>query len=182
MTGHGPASTGSVPESAPRVSVLIPTRGRPALLVETLASITAQDYAGPLEIIVVHDREECDPTLARLSRPNREIVSTVNTRTGGLCGARNTGVLASRGAFVASCDDDDLWYPGKVRLQVERHTRDAFAHEHSRQVLAAAPVAADDHELLGVDRFARDGRNLQRLLQPLAGEQLHHDAVAVHDD
>ena len=120
MTGHGPASTGSVPETAPLVSVVIPTRGRPALLVETLASITAQDYAGPLEIIVVHDREECDPTLARLSRPNREIVSMVNTRTGGLCGARNTGVLASRGAFVASCDDDDLWYPAKVRLQVER--------------------------------------------------------------
>jgi glycosyltransferase involved in cell wall biosynthesis len=109
-----------VPETAPLVSVVIPTRGRPALLVETLASITAQDYAGPLEIIVVHDREECDPTLARLSRPNREIASTVNTRTGGLCGARNTGVLASRGAFVASCDDDDLWYPAKVRLQVER--------------------------------------------------------------
>jgi glycosyltransferase involved in cell wall biosynthesis len=120
VTGHGPASTGSVPETAPLVSVVIPTRGRPALLLETLASITAQDYAGPLEIIVVHDREECDPTLARLSGPNREIVSMVNTRTGGLCGARNTGVLASRGAFVASCDDDDLWYPGKVRLQVER--------------------------------------------------------------
>jgi glycosyltransferase involved in cell wall biosynthesis len=44
----------------------------------------------------------------------------LNTRTGGLCGSRNTGVLASRGAFVASCDDDDLWHPAKVRLQVER--------------------------------------------------------------
>ena len=73
-----------------------------------------------MEVIVVHDREEADPSLARLSCAGRRVVSMVNTRTGGLCGARNTGVLASRGAFVASCDDDDLWYPAKVRLQVER--------------------------------------------------------------
>lgn len=106
--------------ATPTVSVVVPTRGRPALLLETLAAITAQDYAGALEIIVVHDREEVDPTLRLHSRPGREVRSIVNTRTGGLCGARNSGLLASRGEFVASCDDDDLWYPGKVRLQVER--------------------------------------------------------------
>ena len=92
---------------------------------------------------MVHDREEPDPTLAALSRPGREVVAIVNTRTGGLCGARNTGVLASRGAFVASCDDDDLWYPAKVRLQVERllvrprpagrRLRDPPAHGRARQ-------------------------------------------------
>jgi len=102
------------------VSVVIPTRGRPELLLETLATIAGQDYPGPLEILVVHDREEVDPAVARLSGANREIRSMLNTRTGGLCGSRNTGVLASRGAFVASCDDDDLWHPAKVRLQVER--------------------------------------------------------------
>jgi glycosyltransferase involved in cell wall biosynthesis len=102
------------------VSVVIPTRGRPALLEETLRSVVGQDYAGPMEIIVVHDREEVDPTLSRLSAPGREMRSMVNSRTGGLCGARNSGLLASHGAFHASCDDDDLWYPAKVRLQVER--------------------------------------------------------------
>jgi glycosyltransferase involved in cell wall biosynthesis len=84
-----------------------------------------QDYAGPLEIIVVHDREEVDADLARLSQPGRAVVPMVNARTGGLCGARNTGLLASRGEFVASCDDDDVWYPAKVRLQVERLESDA---------------------------------------------------------
>ena len=69
-----------------------------------------------------------------------------------------------------------------VGVQVERHVGNAFALEHARQVLAAAAVAADDHVLVGVDRLARDGGHLQRLLQPLAGHQLHHDAVAVHDD
>jgi glycosyltransferase involved in cell wall biosynthesis len=118
VSAGGPGRTQG--KDAPLVSVVIPTRGRPALLAETLASITAQDYAGPLEILVVHDREEPDTTLARHSLDNREITPMVNTRTGGLCGARNTGVLASRGAFVASCDDDDLWHAAKVRLQVAR--------------------------------------------------------------
>jgi glycosyltransferase involved in cell wall biosynthesis len=103
----------------PLVSVVIPTHGRPELLEETVATVVAQDYSGPMEILVVHDREEINPGLARLATPDRTVISMVNTRTGGLCGSRNTGVLASHGAFVASCDDDDLWYPAKVRLQVE---------------------------------------------------------------
>ena len=107
-------------DRAPLVSVVVPTHGRPTLLRETLTSITGQDYRGSLEIFVVHDGEEVDPSLAGLSRPGRDVVPLANTRSGGLCGARNTGVLACHGVFVASCDDDDLWHPAKVRLQVER--------------------------------------------------------------
>jgi glycosyltransferase involved in cell wall biosynthesis len=105
--------------ACPLVSVVIPTHGRPDLLQETVATVVAQDYAGPMEILVVHDREEINPALAALATANRKVVSMVNTRTGGLCGSRNTGLLASHGEFVASCDDDDLWHPAKVRLQVE---------------------------------------------------------------
>jgi glycosyltransferase involved in cell wall biosynthesis len=115
-----PTPAPAVALPAPLVSVVVPTRGRPALLAETLRSLTTQDYEGELEVIVVHDREAADQSLTLLSRWRREVVPIVNTRTGGLCGARNTGLLASRGAFVASCDDDDLWHPDKVRLQVER--------------------------------------------------------------
>jgi len=118
VTGPGP-ETHESPGEPPLVSVVIPTRGRPALLQETLEAIVAQDYAGPLEIIIVHDREEIDPTLARFSCPGREIRSINNTRTGGLCGARNSGLAEAKGEFYASCDDDDVWYPSKVRRQVE---------------------------------------------------------------
>ena len=107
-------------EHLPLVSVVIPTHGRPELLLETVATVVAQDYAGPMEILVVHDREEIDPRPTTLSLPDRAVVSVVNDRTGGLCGSRNTGVAASHGELVASCDDDDLWHPAKVRLQVAR--------------------------------------------------------------
>lgn len=113
-TGPGTAST------LPLVSVVIPTRGRPELLRETLATIVAQDYAGPMEILVVHDREEADATLAELGREGRPVSAITNDGTPGLAGARNCGVRHTSGEIVASCDDDDLWHPEKIRRQVER--------------------------------------------------------------
>jgi glycosyltransferase involved in cell wall biosynthesis len=107
-------------QEPPLVSVVIPTRGRPELLRETLASIVAQDYAGPMEILVVHDREDDDPTLTELGRDRRRVDSITNDGTPGLAGARNCGVRHTHGPIVASCDDDDLWHPAKIRRQVER--------------------------------------------------------------
>lgn len=104
----------------PRVSVVIPTRGRPELLRETLATIVSQDYGGSLEILVVHDGEDADPTLAELGTDRRRIASVTNDGTPGLAGARNHGVRHTTGPVVASCDDDDLWHPEKIRRQVDR--------------------------------------------------------------
>jgi glycosyltransferase involved in cell wall biosynthesis len=101
------------------VSVVVPTRGRPELLRETLASIVAQDYHGDLEVLVVHDQEPPDHGLERLGAPGRSVTPLSNDRTPGLAGARNSGVTASHGTFVASCDDDDLWHVSKISRQVE---------------------------------------------------------------
>ncbi len=107
-------------ERLPTVSVVIPTRGRPELLRETLATIVGQDYEGELDILVVHDREDADPTLAELGRDGRTVRSITNDGTPGLAGARNCGLRHTDGEIVASCDDDDLWHPAKIRRQVER--------------------------------------------------------------
>ena len=69
MTGHATETTGQREERPPLVTVVIPTRGRPELLRETLATIIGQDYAGPMEILVVHDREDADPHAGRSLRP-----------------------------------------------------------------------------------------------------------------
>jgi glycosyltransferase involved in cell wall biosynthesis len=80
----------------------------------------AQDYPGEIDCIVVHDREQADESLAGLGRARRQVRAVTNVRTPGLPGARNTGLELARGEFVASCDDDDVWHQGKLRLQVER--------------------------------------------------------------
>src|SRR5207302_1255950 len=76
-----------------------------------------QDYAGDVECIVVYDQSEPDDDLAS-DDPGRAVRVLTNARQPGLAGARNTGILAARGDLVAFCDDDDSWFPEKLRVQV----------------------------------------------------------------
>ena len=120
MTHPMPTAARLPAPQEPLVTVVIPTRGRPALLRRPWPASPARTTPGPWRSsssTTVRRRTRAWPPLLR---PVAVSCPVVNTRTGGLCGARNTGVLVSRGDFVASCDDDDLWYPAKVRLQVDR--------------------------------------------------------------
>jgi glycosyltransferase involved in cell wall biosynthesis len=99
----------------PSVGVVLPTRNRPALLRRALRAVLDQDYPGALRAVVVHDRSEPDQSLADDAGRVRVLA---NTRTPGLAGARNRGILALDTGLVAFCDDDDQWLPGKLRAQV----------------------------------------------------------------
>ncbi|WP_110239601.1 glycosyltransferase family 2 protein [Nocardioides gilvus] len=102
------------------VSVVVPTHARPELVRRAIDSILAQDHPGEIEVIVVFDRAEPDESLRRTA-PGRTVEVITNTRTPGLAGARNSGILASRGSLVAFLDDDDWWRPTKLRRQVEEY-------------------------------------------------------------
>lgn len=104
----------------PLVSVVLPTRGRPAQIRDAIAGVVGQTYPGEIECIVVHDQEPADPELARRGGPRRTVRVTVNTRKPGLAGARNTGVNLASGCYIGGCDDDDVWHPAKLELQVGR--------------------------------------------------------------
>ncbi len=108
------------PEEWPLVSVIMPTRGRPQLVRESIAAVVAQTYPGPIECLVVHDQEPPDEELTRLGTTERQIKVAVNTHSPGLAGARNTGLDAARGSIVATCDDDDVWHPEKLASQVDQ--------------------------------------------------------------
>jgi len=112
------------PEAA-SVGVVIPTRDRPELLRRAVAAVRAQDYPGPVRVVVVHDRSTPDHRLAGAGgRPVRVLG---NARTAGLAGARNTGILALDTELVAFCDDDDEWAPGKLRAQLAALAGGEFA-------------------------------------------------------
>ncbi|MFI7607323.1 glycosyltransferase [Micromonospora sp. NPDC049366] len=133
--------------AAPSVGVVVPTRDRPQLLRAAVRAILDQEHPGAIEVVVVHDRSEPDPSLAELSRPGRRVRVVRNDRTPGLAGARNTGALAVDGELVAFCDDDDEWLPGKLAAQVA--------------ALAAAPHA---HFVSCGIRVNYDGRHVDRVL------------------
>ena len=102
------------------VSVVIPTRNRAALLGRALDSALRQTYA-PLEVIVVSDGSEDETEHfmreAEKIHDNVRFLSCFPGRGGNH--ARNMGIQAARGAWVAFLDDDDEWLPDKLRLQME---------------------------------------------------------------
>jgi glycosyltransferase involved in cell wall biosynthesis len=117
----------------PTVGVVVPTHDRPELLRETLRSILAQDADADIDVVVVFDRSTPDPSLEALSAPGRRVRVIANGRVPGLAGSRNTGILALDTEWVAFCDDDDTWAPGKLSAQLRR------AAEHpSADVLTTA--------------------------------------------
>jgi glycosyltransferase involved in cell wall biosynthesis len=99
------------------IGVVIPTRHRPRLVRRALDSVLAQDYPGPLRVVVVHDQTDPDTDLAAAGERPVSVLS--NARTPGLAGARNTGILALDTDLVAFCDDDDFWAPRKLARQVD---------------------------------------------------------------
>jgi glycosyltransferase involved in cell wall biosynthesis len=104
------------------VTVVICTKDRRKLFRRSFDAINAQDYAGPLECIVVFDGEPYDDELGG-DDPRRTVRTIRNTRSPGLAGARNSGIDVASGELLAFCDDDDVWYPGKLTAQVELFRR-----------------------------------------------------------
>ena len=105
-------------ETWPMVSVIMPTRGRPELVRESLAGVAGQTYPGEIECFIVHDQEPPDEELQALGTPRCRVHVLTNTHAPGLAGARNTGLDAGAGEFVATCDDDDVWHPTKLEAQI----------------------------------------------------------------
>lgn len=101
---------------APDVSVIIPTYNRGPLIAEAIESVLAQTYQN-FEIIVVDDGST-DDTLDRLAA-YREQVRIVQTQHGGAAHARNAGIRAAKGKYVAFLDSDDRYLPHKLALQVQ---------------------------------------------------------------
>jgi len=104
---------------SPLVSVVVPAFNAAETIHETLVSISKQTYSH-LEIIVVDDGST-DETAGIVQQHHSEDsrIRLVQKANGGVASARNEGIRASRGRFVAFIDADDLWYPTKIAKQVE---------------------------------------------------------------
>jgi len=138
-------------EAAVGVSVVIPTRGRPGLLAKAVASVLRQDF-GSLEVIVVVDGEDAETRASlEMFSDTRLRVVELAARVGG-AEARNAGVGAARGKWIAFLDDDDEWMPHKLSRQIvaARRGRAAWPVVSSRVMVRA-----------GADEFVRPLRTYE---------------------
>jgi glycosyltransferase involved in cell wall biosynthesis len=102
------------------VSAVIPTRGRPELLRRAVRSALAQTLQ-EIEVVVVIDGEDPVTRLVveELAHEDKRVRMVALTSSVGGSDARNRGVDAARGEWIAFLDDDDEWLPGKLRAQLD---------------------------------------------------------------
>ncbi len=98
----------------PAVSVVITTYNQPEYLEKALESVFAQTFMSH-EIIVVNDGST-DDTEARLGKFGDRI-RVITQFNQGIGAARNRGLQAAAGRYVALLDHDDIWHPEKLALQ-----------------------------------------------------------------
>jgi glycosyltransferase involved in cell wall biosynthesis len=103
----------------PLVSVVIPTYNRAELLKEALESVYAQEGVGEdfeMEVIVVDDASS-DATPEVVTRYPGIRYIRLATNSGVSC-ARNAGIKAGAGKYIAFLDDDDLFLPHRLKSHV----------------------------------------------------------------
>jgi glycosyltransferase involved in cell wall biosynthesis len=138
----------------PLISVIICVYNGEAYLSEAIECVHQQDYSN-IELIVVNDGStDATPEIAKSHRQAKLISHEINR---GLPAARNTGIQAAKGDYIAFLDADDLWMPNKISTQVRFHqenqdykysfTRERFFFEDGAEQpnWTKKPVFQEDH-------------------------------------
>ena len=99
-----------------QISVIIPTYNREKMLIRAINSVVQQTVA-PAEIIVVDDGST-DATRQLIKKHFSEVKYLYQTNRG-VSAARNVGINAASGDWLALLDSDDEWLPGKLEQQIK---------------------------------------------------------------
>jgi glycosyltransferase involved in cell wall biosynthesis len=99
------------------VSIVLPTFNRARLIRRAIQSILDQTYVN-FELIVVDDCSKDETERVVKSFPDRRIRYLRHEENKGAVAARNTGIMAARGEYVAFQDSDDEWLPQKLYKQM----------------------------------------------------------------
>jgi glycosyltransferase involved in cell wall biosynthesis len=115
--GHGDAQ-GRAEDHEPLVSVVVPAFNAAQTLPETLNSVRAQTYQN-LDIVIVDDGSTDDTAaIVRNHMTQDPRIRLLSQNNGGVASARNAGIGAAAGDFIAFVDADDLWHPTKIAKQM----------------------------------------------------------------
>lgn len=179
---------------APRVSIVMPSFNRAALVGDAIRSIVAQDMRN-WELLLVDDGSQ-DDTIARVEAmgdPRVQILASPHL--GHIARLRNLGAAQARGSWLAFLDSDDLWLPGKLAAQLaalaasgadwsyaDHGVIDAAGHPGTRRAGAFAPLSGRIlHALLREETSAFIGTLLVRrtLFEALGG---FDESLRMRDD
>lgn len=131
----------------PIVSVVVPMYNVEKYIETCLDSVLAQTFHH-FEVICVDDGSS-DNTAKIVARYNDSRIVLIQQQNRGLSGARNTGIQAARGMYVALLDSDDYWAPEKLARHVNHlNSRPKVGVSYSPSLFVN-----DDGELMGIGQF-----------------------------
>lgn len=148
-------------KAMPLVSVVIPTYERAQLLKRAIQSVLDQTY-DKLDILVVDDasRDNTQEVVEGFDDPRiRYFRQQVNK---GGSAARNTGIRAASGDYIAFLDDDDEWEPVKVEVQLA-------ALEKFDAVLAMSTIGTERNMKKLAAKGTCDLQDLMKGMPPVGG-------------
>lgn len=105
-------------EKKPLISVIIPAFNASEFIGETLDSVFAQTFTD-FEVIVINDGSPDTQELERVLQRFPSKLNYIKQENQGAAAARNAGLRAAVGEFVAFLDADDTWLPTFMEQQLE---------------------------------------------------------------
>lgn len=106
----------------PLVSIIVPTHDRPQMLKEAVDSALAQTFQDFEIVIVLNGASAESVEMGRRLAANPK-VRAVEMADSTLAASRNFGLGVAKGEWIAFLDDDDIWLPNKLELQLDAAKR-----------------------------------------------------------
>lgn len=123
------------PTDSTLVSIVMPTRDRPGPTARALASIQDQSWSH-WEVLVVDDGSTDDTRdTVRAMASDDARIQLIERPHEGVCAARNSGLAAARGGFIAFLDSDNVWDPHFLETMVAQMTTADLAAAHGTLVM-----------------------------------------------
>ncbi|SKB86246.1 teichuronic acid biosynthesis glycosyltransferase TuaG [Lachnospiraceae bacterium] len=137
------------------ISVVVPVHNAGRFICDTIRSVISQEYQD-WELILVNDHS-ADDSVEKIrffiedyeKQGQPEKIRLLDTGDGkGAANARNVGIDAARGRYIAFLDADDIWEPEKLRMQLEFQEKIGKAFTFTGYEFA-------DEDGVGIDRIVR---------------------------
>ena len=158
-----PAKEGRMPHSI-AVSVVIPAYNAAEFLPDSLASVFRQTYQ-PQEVLIVDDGSE-DET-SRVAQALEKRVRYLRKPRGGPASARNLGIRAAQGEWIAFLDADDTWVPERLEQQL------ALARETGADLVFSDALILTRGGAGARRRFAQYGSKVRLIAGNMGGVVAH---------
>ena len=104
------------------ISVIIPTYNRARSLQRAAQSVLEQTFRD-IELLIVDDGSNDDTAQVVEALSDSRVRYLRQKENRGACAARNAGIRAARGEYIAFQDSDDIWHPEKLAAQLEQLLR-----------------------------------------------------------